>query len=98
MEMAGFDTAKSSAIIASLPIMALNFVGSTIAVFFVDKLGRRGILLWSIPGVFISLFGIGACFGLMEFQDFAWGKWGIIIFNSQRRFNNSDILLLEKIF
>ena len=65
--MAGFDGAKSQAVIAALPIAGVNFVGSNVAVFGIDKIGRRGILLWTLPGVFISLVGIGACFGLMAF-------------------------------
>jgi len=51
-----------------------------VAVFFIDKIGRRGILLWSLPGLFVSLVGLGACFGVMGFQGFSGGEYAILAF------------------
>ena len=48
--------------------------------FIIDRIGRRGILLWSLPGAFVSLVGIGASFGLLEFQKISYGQWAILIF------------------
>ena len=50
------------------------------AVFFIDKIGRRGILLWTLPGLFVSLVGLGACFGVMGFQGFSGGEYSILAF------------------
>ena len=58
----------------------MNFLGSNVAVFFIDKIGRRGILLWSLPGIFVALVGLAASFGMMVLQGFSGGEYAILAF------------------
>lgn len=41
-------------ILLNIPLALVNAIGSLIAVFFIDKLGRRFIMLRGIPLIFIS--------------------------------------------
>ena len=47
----------------------MNALGTLIAVFYVDKLGRRYIMLRTLPGVGTSLLVISAGLGLFNFYD-----------------------------
>ena len=38
-----------SSLILNIPLAAANFLGSIICVLFIDKLGRRGVLLRTTP-------------------------------------------------
>ena len=50
----GVDDKKLS-IILNIPLAAVNAIGSTVAVFVIDNMGRRFIMLRTLPGVFASL-------------------------------------------
>ena len=65
MSMAGFSSTGESAIVASLPIAITNTLGTIVALKFVDNLGRRTTLLWTLPGITVSLLGMSVCFALM---------------------------------
>mmetsp|Transcript_10214 Transcript_10214/g.19975 ORF Transcript_10214/g.19975 Transcript_10214/m.19975 type:complete len:481 (+) Transcript_10214:1140-2582(+) len=49
MQMVGFDSSKQLAIATAIPLAAVNVLGTVIAMIYLDKLGRRGILLLTIP-------------------------------------------------
>ena len=80
MQMDGFDDSNRQAILASLPIALANFLGSIVAVFFIDIIGRRGILLWSLPAVFISLVLLGSCFAIQDFHRFVGSEFVLLAF------------------
>mmetsp|Transcript_35675 Transcript_35675/g.6431 ORF Transcript_35675/g.6431 Transcript_35675/m.6431 type:complete len:139 (+) Transcript_35675:859-1275(+) len=65
MAMAGFSSKGEQAIIASLPIAITNTIGTIAALKFVDSIGRRSTLLWTLPGIIVSLLGMGVCFALV---------------------------------
>lgn len=45
-------------IVLNIPLAFMNSLGTLLSLFFIDSLGRRYILLRTIPGVFISLLGV----------------------------------------
>jgi MFS family permease len=49
MQQAGFDDAKSQSILATMPLAVANFLGTIVAVVCIDRIGRRGVLLWTLP-------------------------------------------------
>lgn len=53
----GMDDDKLS-IILNIPLATVNALGSLFAVFVIDRLGRRMIMLRTLPGCFISLCGV----------------------------------------
>ena len=63
MKTAGFgnDSDKAQSLISSLPLAAINAIGSIIALFFIDRLGRRWIMLRTLPfiGFFMGCIGVG---------------------------------------
>ena len=42
-------------ILLNIPLAVTNAIGSTIAIFIIDKLGRRYIMLRSLPFIFFTL-------------------------------------------
>jgi len=66
MIMAGFgdDTHKAQSLISSLPLAAINTIGGVIALAFIDRLGRRWIMLRTLPFValFMGVIGLGMFF------------------------------------
>ena len=83
MKMAGFgdDKHKEAALISSLPLAGVNAVGGIIACFFIDRFGRRWIMLRTLPFVALFMGVIGLGMGLRNHasttdliaQEF--GKW-----------------------
>ena len=63
MMQAGFGSNenKSAILVSTLPLAIVNFLGSIIVLFFIDNLGRRWILLRTLPftSFFIALVGLG---------------------------------------
>ena len=63
MVNAGFgdDKHKSTTLVSSLPLAFVNALGGVIACFFIDKLGRRSIMLRTLPfvGFFMGVVGLG---------------------------------------
>ena len=51
----GIDDKEQLGIILNIPLALTNAIGTTIAVFLIDNLGRRFIILRTLPGVFVSL-------------------------------------------
>ena len=49
-------------ILLSIPITITNFIGSICAIFIIDKLGRRYLMLRAIPGVTVTLVLISIWF------------------------------------
>lgn len=50
------------ALFASVGFGALNFVFCIPAIWLIDRIGRRPLLLWTFPGMAISLLATGLCF------------------------------------
>lgn len=55
IKLKAFENENKLAIILNIPLATINALGSIIAVFFIDRLGRRYIMLRCLPGVVISL-------------------------------------------
>ena len=55
IEIPGFSDKERMGVLLNIPLAFTNALGSTIAVFIIDKLGRRYIMLKAIPGIFVSL-------------------------------------------
>ena len=66
LSKAGFGDPDSSnsTLVDSLPLAATNALGTLFAVFYMDKLGRRFILLRSLPFVSVSLLILSTGLGL----------------------------------
>lgn len=42
----------------------VNVIGTILAIFWLDRLGRRSLLLWTLAGTAVSLFALAGCFAL----------------------------------
>lgn len=69
MAAAGFDSSGKAAIEASIPIAFANMIGTMISVTYIDKLGRRSVLLFTIPLMVLSLLGLGVCFTFISYFE-----------------------------
>lgn len=56
----GFGT--DSSLLQTVIIGATNTIFTFVAIQFIDKLGRRKLLLWGVTGMIICLFGVGIVF------------------------------------
>ena len=58
MEKAGIEipglTDKESSLVLNIPLSAFNATGTLLSVFFIDRLGRRYIILRALPFIAIS--------------------------------------------
>lgn len=72
--MIGFDASGVQVLVCTIPIAALNFLGSIIALGFIDNLGRRGVLLRTLPGIVVSMvaLSVGSWLTLEEYDA---GRW-----------------------
>ncbi|CAG8492747.1 3671_t:CDS:10 [Ambispora leptoticha] len=72
MKMAGFTTIKSATIFAVL-VALTNFLMTAIALYIIDKVGRRRILLYTMIGMIAGLLILGISFiyitGFVSRQD-----------------------------
>jgi sugar porter (SP) family MFS transporter len=59
---AGFETPQQQMAATTWSIGAVNVAATFIAVAFVDKVGRRPLLLYGLVGMCLSLFVMGSCF------------------------------------
>lgn len=66
---AGFDT--QSALFQTLIIGGINTLFTFVAILFIDKLGRKTLLVGGLIGMILSLF----CVGLLFYLDFNSGPW-----------------------
>jgi MFS transporter, SP family, galactose:H+ symporter len=62
-ELAGFKTA-STAILATTVVGVVNVLSTVLAIFLVDRLGRRALLLTGAVGMLITLTAIGTVFAI----------------------------------
>lgn len=62
LQMAGFQSAKS-AILATVLVGGVNLVLTVVALFLLDRVGRRPLLLFGIGGMLVSLIFLGYLFG-----------------------------------
>ncbi|XP_043701301.1 probable inositol transporter 2 [Telopea speciosissima] len=61
VQLAGFAS-NQTALLLSLIIAALNTLGSIVSIYFVDKTGRKKLLLLSLTGLIVSLALLAATF------------------------------------
>lgn len=61
VQFAGFAS-KSTALALSLVTSGLNAIGSIVSMFFVDKYGRRRLMLISLTGIILCLVALFAVF------------------------------------
>jgi sugar porter (SP) family MFS transporter len=62
LQMAGFRATKS-AILATVLVGGVNLIITILALFLLDRVGRRPLLLFGIGGMLISLLALGYLFG-----------------------------------
>jgi len=70
---AGFGV--DSALMQTVIIGLVNTVFTFVAIKYIDKLGRRTLLLWGVTGMVLCLFGIGLLYQL----DLTSGPWLLIL-------------------
>mmetsp|Transcript_10049 Transcript_10049/g.892 ORF Transcript_10049/g.892 Transcript_10049/m.892 type:complete len:143 (+) Transcript_10049:904-1332(+) len=63
------DDESDKALLYSLPLAAINAIGTVVAIFFIDNLGRRYVMLRSLPFIAMSMFLIGAGFYVHNYVD-----------------------------
>jgi sugar porter (SP) family MFS transporter len=68
-EDAGFHTPAAQTAATTWSIGAVNVLFTFVAVLYVDRLGRRPLLLVGLVGMGVSLLAIGACFLSMGSAD-----------------------------
>ncbi len=66
LKKAGFgnDSDKNSLLIQSLPLALTNALGTVVAIFYIDKAGRRYILLRLIPFIAVTLLILATGLGI----------------------------------
>ena len=65
----GEEDRERTAIILNIPLATTNAIGSLIAVFFIDNLGRRWTMLRSLPVVFVALLLLSLSMYLSLYSD-----------------------------
>lgn len=65
----GVEDREKSAIILNIPLAATNALGSIIALFLIDDLGRRYIMLRTLPLIFLTLCLISLAMYLSLYSD-----------------------------
>ena len=71
-QLAGFENASSS-ILATIGIGVVNVLATVFAILYLDKLGRRPLLLTGLTGMCLSLLGLSLTFHLgADGNDLRW--------------------------
>jgi MFS family permease len=65
----GIDDQERLAIILNIPLAATNAIFSLVAVFIIDNLGRRYIMLRTLPWIFTILIGIALGMYIIRYDD-----------------------------
>ncbi|HTF67521.1 MAG TPA: sugar porter family MFS transporter [Edaphobacter sp.] len=60
--LAGIDS-NQHAILATLLVSVMNMLATVIALFLVDRIGRKPLLYWGVGGMLVSLFLLAFTFG-----------------------------------
>lgn len=68
----GFAT--DSALTQTLLIGVVNTIFTFVALWLIDKVGRRALLLWGVSGMVVCLLGVGICF----YYSFTSGPWVLL--------------------
>lgn len=75
------DGTPKSDIIWSIPLAFVNAVGTIITILYVDKLGRRYIILRTLPLIGLSMWFIAGSYALIGFGGYdVTGGWLCFIF------------------
>lgn len=70
----GIDDREQLGIILNIPFAVANAIGSIVAVFIIDDLGRRYVMLRTLPGIFISLLLVALSMYFSIYSDDALTK------------------------
>lgn len=70
----GVGFAAESALFQTVLIGAINTLFTFVALWLIDRAGRKTLLQWGVAGMIICLFAVGVCFHF----DFTNGPWLII--------------------
>ena len=65
----GIEEKEKLGIILNIPLAATNALGTLIAVFIIDGLGRRSVILTSLPFIFVSLLLVSLAMYLALFSE-----------------------------
>ena len=76
-EEAGFSAL--GALVASCIFGLINFLGAFPAIWTMDTLGRRSLLLWTLPFMALTMLGAGLSFKLPE-GDLQFGTLAVLIY------------------
>lgn len=66
-------------IVFNIPLAFVNSFGTLMSTFFLDNLGRRYILLRTVPGVILSLLLVSFSMYITTFCSDSWNRFGIYL-------------------
>ena len=75
--LAGIDS-NQHAILATLLVSVMNMLATVIALFLVDRIGRKPLLYWGVGGMLVSLFLLAFTFGRHSGVSQATGLTAVI--------------------
>ena len=67
---------NTMSILFNIPLAFINSFGTLLSIFYLDNLGRRFILLRTIPGVMISLLLVSFSMYLTTYYDGSLNQFG----------------------
>jgi len=68
IEMDEIESKEKLGIILNIPLALTNALGSAVAVLVIDKMGRRYIMLRTLPGVFLACITTSVSMYLCNYQ------------------------------
>lgn len=81
MQQAGFNGSGKEALWAAVPLYAVAVLGMGIGVKLIDKVGRRALLLWTLPLLTLFLIGISFSFYLLNYQSQTYASLLCLLFS-----------------